>query len=225
LIEPVADDWLISSLRIGRPFPIFVGTTTYGDARLNLSAYDLQEGGITAIVGKKGTSKSHHSKKVLLGMINHGARCIVFDINDEYSGLSQTLSEEGSNKKILTMEPGRNLRFLLLYIDLNVLAKVRTALGTGDASVFELSRAWHTLSRDSSRPPITFATLLEWLEANTQNRSILGAIERRFAGLERTGLITEDSDLATRIEHELGSIANEVHLFLISGVDLGTLET
>ncbi len=208
-VEPVNDEWLISRLQIGEPFPIFVGTTAYGGARLNLSAYDLQEGGITVILGKKGTGKSHATKTILLGLMNHGASCIVFDINNEYSGLSQTLSEENSNARITTMEPGENLRFLLRYIDLDVLAKVlRVALGTGDASVYELSRAWHALARDPNRPPITFATLLEWLEENITNRAIIGAIERRFAGLERTGLITEDSDLATTIEHELEKIAN-----------------
>lgn len=68
---------------------------------------------------------------------------------------------------------------------------LRTALGTGDPSVFDLSRAWHALARDPQHPPITLAPLRTWLEGNVQNRSIIGAMIRRFSSLERTGIITE----------------------------------
>lgn len=202
-VEPVNDEWLMSKLQIGQPFPIFVGTTAYCKSKLYLSAYDIQEGGTTVIIGKKGTGKSHSAKMLLLGLIKHGARCIVFDVNDEYSGLAGALSEEQSDAQIVPMNVGDNLRFLLNYIGLDVFAKVlRVALNTSDASIYELSRAWRRLAGNNQ--PITLDTLVAELEANQANASsIINAIERRFTGLRRSGLLTEDSDLATTLENEL----------------------
>lgn len=207
-VEVVKDDWLISKLNIGEPFPIFVGNTAYGNSPLNLSAYDIQEGGTTVVIGKKGTGKSHASKMLLMGLIQHGARCIVFDVNDEYSGLGRNLTED-SGKEIVSLNPGDNLRFLLTYIDLDVFIKVlKTSLGTTTASIYELSKAWKELSKISQ--PITLESLLNIMENKDKdtNKSIVSALGRRFAGLSKTGLITEDSDKATTLENELDKISN-----------------
>ena len=209
IINVVQDDWLINKLKIGNSFPIEVGSTIYGKSNLKVSAYDLQEGGTTVILGKKGTGKSHLTKTLLMGLIEHRARCIVFDINDEYSGLSQKLLKDNNIKKIRSLSSGNNLRFLLSYIGLEVFIKVlRSALGITDASIFEISRAWNALQRDNI--PITLDTLYGWLSDrdNDINTSILGSIRRRFSKLQRTGIITDDSDLAITIEKELNHISN-----------------
>lgn len=206
-VEVVDDDWLISKLNIGEPFPIFVGNTAYGNSPLKLSAYDIQEGGTTLIIGKKGTGKSHAAKMLLMGLIEHGARCVVFDVNNEYSELGKNISK--SDQDIMSLNPGDNLRFLLTYIDLDVFIKVlKTSLGTATASIYELSKAWKKLSRD--KEPITLDTLLNEMEGEdgNSNKSIVSALERRFAGLAKTGLITDDSDHATTLENELDKISN-----------------
>lgn len=208
-VKVVDDQWLITKLKIGEPFPIYVGNTAYDDSRLNLSAYDIQEGGTTVIIGKKGTGKSHASKMLLLGLIKHGARCIVFDVNDEYSGLDKTLSEEKQDQQIVPLNPGDNLRFLLDYIGLDVFIKVlKTSLGAGAPSIYELSKAWRDLAK--KKEPITLETLLNKMEEDPQtpNRSIVSALERRFVGLTKTGLLTDDSDLATTLENELKNLSN-----------------
>lgn len=207
-VEVVDDQWLITKLKIGEPFPIYVGNTAYGDSRLNLSAYDIQEGGTTVIIGKKGTGKSHAAKMLLMGLIKHGARCVVFDVNNEYSELAKNLSEE-SGQGIVSLDPGENLQFLLTYIDLDVFIKVlKTSLGTTAASIYELSKAWRNLSR--KKEPITLNTLLNEMEGEEKdtNKSIVSALGRRFVGLSKTGLITDDSDQATTLENELDKISN-----------------
>jgi hypothetical protein len=207
-VEVVKDDWLISKLRIGEPFPIFVGNTAYGNSALNLSAYDIQEGGTTVIIGKKGTGKSHAAKMLLMGLIKHGARCVVFDVNNEYSELAKNLSKE-AGQDVVSLDPGENLQFLLTYIDLDVFIKVlKTSLGTTAASIYELSKAWRSLSR--KKEPITLNTLLNEMEGEDKdtNKSIVSALERRFVGLSKTGLITDDSDQATTLENELDKIPN-----------------
>ncbi len=207
-VEVVKDDWLISKLGIGEPFPIFVGNTAYGNSTLNLSAYDIQEGGTTVIIGKKGTGKSHAAKMLLMGLIKHGARCVVFDVNNEYSELAKNLSKE-SGQDVVSLDPGENLQFLLTYIDLDVFIKVlKTSLGTTAVSVYELTKAWRSLSR--KKEPITLNTLLNEMEGEDKdtNKSIVSALQRRFVGLSKTGLITDDSDQATTLENELDKIPN-----------------
>ena len=61
---------------------------------LEASAYDLQ--GLNLIVGTKGVGKSHLAKAMLLGLAGHGAGCLVFDMNDEYSRLD--LGRDGRPK-------------------------------------------------------------------------------------------------------------------------------
>jgi uncharacterized protein len=210
-IEVVDDSWLISKLKIGEPFPIFVGNTAYGKSKLNLSAYDIQEGGTTVIIGKKGTGKSHAAKMLLLGLIGHGARCIIFDVNDEYSGLSKNLEDKKSDKRIVSLNAGDNLQFLLKYIGLDVFTKVlRKSLGTGQPSIYEVSKAWRQLSK--GKKPITLNSLLAEMrdgsdsDSKNTNKSIVSALERRFVGLQRTGLLTDDGDKATTLENELKKI-------------------
>ena len=208
IVEPIRDEWLIQKLGIGKYFPIIVGETVFAKSKMNISAYDIQEGGTTVIVGKKGTGKSHVAKILLLGLIKHGARCVVFDINDEYGNLTNALEgKDGKDKDILKLEPGDSLKFLISYIGLDVLIKVlRIVMGTADPSIHELSRVWKKMEK--CKRPITLSTLTNELEEEgaKTTKAILGAIARRFTTLEKTRLFTDASDEATTIENELGKL-------------------
>ena len=118
-VEPIDDSWILDKLKIGKKFykyPIFIGKTAHNEKDLVISAHNLQ--GISIIVGKKGTGKSHLAKALLLGLIDNGAMGLVFDINDEYSALRYNTdgTESRYSDKIITLEPGVNMRFTLQYI-------------------------------------------------------------------------------------------------------------
>ena len=94
-VESIDDGWLMEKLGISLDsfeHPIEVGETAYSKKPFILSAFHLQ--GITLIVGKKGTGKSHIAKAILLGLIDNGAKGVVFDLNDEYTGLR--FNEDGT---------------------------------------------------------------------------------------------------------------------------------
>ncbi|MFQ6011729.1 MAG: ATP-binding protein [Nitrososphaerales archaeon] len=209
IVEPSEDSWLISKLEVGNPFPIHMGETIYGKAPFHVSAFDIQEGGTTVITGKKGTGKSHAAKMLLLGFIKHGARCIVFDVNDEYSGLDQTLQDEKIPGKIIKLEPGSNLKFLAPYIGVDIIAKMlRSQMGAGGPSVYDFERTWYRLLRNKS--PITLDTLigaLQPVEDDTTQQNVsrvtAGAIIRRLRSLQRTRLFTDRPDAAVTLENEL----------------------
>ena len=132
-VEPVDDDWILTKMGIGKQFykhPILIGQTAYTAKNLIISAHNLQ--GISIIVGKKGTGKSHLAKALLLGLIDNGAMGLVFDINDEYSAMRLNPDRSRSKyfDKLIPLDPGVNLRFTLPYVGMDVFFDViQTAMG------------------------------------------------------------------------------------------------
>ena len=207
-VESIDDGWILDKLKIGKKFykyPIFLGKIAHNKEELVISAHDLQ--GISIIVGKKGTGKSHLAKALLLGLIDNGAIGVVFDINDEYSALRYNLdgTESQYSDKIITLDPGVNLRFTLPYIGANVFFDVmQTAMGLPEASAFELRNIWNRLERDGQ---LTFRNLRQQAE-NTLDRRILGAIIRRLDRMEQTKLFTDNPQEAVEFEKEFERIKN-----------------
>lgn len=207
-VESIDDGWILDKLKIGKKFykyPIFLGKIAHNKEELVISAHDLQ--GISIIVGKKGTGKSHLAKALLLGLIDNGAIGVVFDINDEYSALRYNLdgTESRYSDKIITLDPGVNLRFTLPYIGANVFFDVmQTAMGLPEASAFELRNIWNRLERDGQ---LTFRNLRQQAE-NTLDRRILGAIIRRLDRMEQTKLFTDNPEEAVEFEKEFERIKN-----------------
>jgi len=205
-VEPVDDLWILTKMRIGKQFykyPILIGQTAYTAKDLIISAHNLQ--GITIIVGKKGTGKSHLAKALLLGLIDNGAMGLVFDINDEYSAMRFNPDGSESNyfDKLIPLDPGVNLRFTLPYIGADVFFDViQTAMGLPEASAFELRNIWSDIEQAGS---LTFSQLRQAAES-TLDRRILGAITRRLDRMEQTGLFTDDPAEATELEREFEKI-------------------
>jgi len=191
-VEPVDDDWILTKMEIGKQFykyPILIGQTAYTAKDLIISAHNLQ--GITIIVGKKGTGKSHLAKALLLGLIDNGAMGLVFDINDEYSAMrfNPDGSESSYFDKLIPLDPGVNLRFTLPYIGADVFFDViQTAMGLPEQA-----------------GNLSFSQLRQAAE-NTLDRRILGAITRRLDRMEQTGLFTDDPAEATELEREFEKI-------------------
>jgi hypothetical protein len=84
-VTSVGDGWLLKQLGLAPEefkHPVTLGETAYTKTTLTMSAFHLQ--GISIVVGKKGSAKSHIGKGILLDLIDQKAKGIVFDINDEY---------------------------------------------------------------------------------------------------------------------------------------------
>lgn len=195
---------LVKALEVGLDYQITIGENLQDGSPLEISAYDLQ--GINLVVGKKGTGKSHLAKTILLGLIKHGAQCIVFDINDEYSGLRcrEDGGESEYHGKIFTLEPNpppqskyTPLKLTLGYIGLDVMYSVMVdALQLPDASAATLREKWFSLEEDGL---LTLENLYGELEEGVSAK-VAEAIHRRLKSIEETGIICESEEEETRIE-------------------------
>jgi len=211
-ITPVPDVFLMNSLGIGRDFPIPLGETSYSKMDFRISGYDLQ--GINVIVGKKGTGKSHLAKTILLGLISHAAKSIVFDVNDEYSGLAfqldgKTPSEYGG--KIIVLEPEMKIRtlniplkFTLQYIGLDVFYTVLVeAMNLPEPSAYTVRNIWENLEKTGQ---LSFANLSRNAEQEKDTR-VREAIVRRLDAIGDAQIITDDPKEENKIEDLLGKIS------------------
>ncbi|MGN6623274.1 MAG: helicase HerA domain-containing protein, partial [Candidatus Nitrosocosmicus sp.] len=89
-------------------YPILIGKSGTDNQAFDIYAEDL-DGKLNIITGKKETGKSHLSKILIKFLIQYGAYVVVFDLNNEYSGL--LLNNDGKpssiNERLLLLEPGK----------------------------------------------------------------------------------------------------------------------
>ena len=158
-------------------YKVVIGEDETG-AETTISAYHLQ--GLNIIAGKKGTGKSHVAKSILLGLIDNKAQAVVFDINDEYSGLR--FKPDGSKSdyfdKLICVSPGENMMFTLDYIGLDVFLKTLEIIGLKEASLFEVMRIWEAL--EEAGVPLTLDTIDEAADS-IRTASVKWAVKRRLA--------------------------------------------
>lgn len=205
-VKPIDDKWILDKLKIGKEFyknPVYLGNTNFSKSDFHISAYNLQ--GITIVVGKKGTGKSHLTKAMLLGLVDLGAIGIVFDINDEYSPMTKTINGKESPyvKKLITLDPGKNLKFTLDYVGRDVFIDVVTiALKLPDVSTIELMNIWDRLVQGNT---LSFQNLLA--EANrVQNAHVRLALIRRLDRVRESNLFVDDPKQAITLENEIEKI-------------------
>jgi hypothetical protein len=207
-VTSIDDDWLLRQLGlVAREFkhPVTLGEITYTEIPLTTSAFHLQ--GISIIVGKKGSGKSHIGKALLLSLIDQKAKGIVFDINDEYPPMR--CIEDGSKSpyynSIVPLDPGTNLRFTLPYVGPDVFIDVLvTTLGMGEPSAYELRNIWAELEELNQ---LSFSNLYTAVKTHMDGKT-RGAVIRRLDLLKQTDLFVDNEDSATTIEAELEKIAN-----------------
>ena len=120
---------------------IKVGTTKDGEQFTVLG--ESLDGNLTIITGKKESGKSHLSKILASSLVLSGAVVIVFDLNNEYEGLS--MNKDGSKNdltgRIIALEPGRTLRFALDYLgEYSLISLMQHVLDSPGASLREFIR-------------------------------------------------------------------------------------
>lgn len=206
-ISPVTLEELVEYLEIKGKRNITIGKNIFDASDFIINAYYLQ--GINVIVGKKGTGKSHLSKTILLGLIEHGAKAIVFDINDEYSNLKYTTDGKKSKyyNKIRTLEPNppsgseyKALKFTLPYIGLEVIYSIMVdILELPLASAATLRNIWNNLENN-----LTLENIKQQLRE--ENLRVAEAIRRRLEAIEETNIITDKEEEETKIENLLEEI-------------------
>ena len=134
-------------LKKNMQYPISLGKCGSDNQNFEIFAEDL-DGKLNIITGKKETGKSHLSKILINSLIQYGAYVIVFDLNNEYSGLSCNVDGMPSSisDKLLLLNPGRELKFNLTYFGKPSISNMlKNALDMPSASLREFFRIWDSL--------------------------------------------------------------------------------
>jgi len=132
-------------------FPIPLGKTGDGE-EFEIFAEDM-DGKLTIITGKKESGKSHLSKILVKTLVQHGAFVVVFDLNNEYSGLGWNSDGTPSSlhRHIKVLEPGKTLMFSLDYCGKGAISgMLKNALDMPAASLREFFRIWDWLENKKS---------------------------------------------------------------------------
>ena len=127
-------------------FPIPLGRAIDGE-EFEIYAEDL-DGKLSIITGKKESGKSHLSKMLVKTLVQHGAFVVVFDLNNEYSGIgwNRDGSPSAISRQVKILEPGKTLRFSLDYCGkAAVSGMLKNALDMPAASLREFFRIWDWL--------------------------------------------------------------------------------
>ena len=88
-----------SLIKKNMQYPIPIGKSGSDNQFFEIYAEDL-DGKLNIITGKKETGKSHLSKILIKHLVQYGAYVIVFDLNNEYSGLLS--NNDGSHRLSMT---------------------------------------------------------------------------------------------------------------------------
>ncbi|RLI05063.1 hypothetical protein DRO26_03290 [Candidatus Bathyarchaeota archaeon] len=196
---------LFELLNLGRKRPIKVGETKRG-SELLIDAEDL-DGGLSIITGRKGTGKSHLAKLLMLGLVDHGAPCVVFDVNGEYVNLGFHKNGEKNQyyDKIVVLEPGRNFKVNLMYVGKNVLTNILAyVLGLPETSLREFFRVWNETQKTGF---VTLKKIKEFIRISDLNEHVKEAILSRLYILESFSFFTEE-DQILKVEDVLVKISN-----------------
>ena len=174
---------------------------TLGGHDFFLEGQDLEK--VNVITGVKGSGKSHLAKVILLQLIEHGAPCLIFDINREYIHLPKAEIDpqtgEISRRGIVHLEAGGNFRLGLRQFGLAPLMTLLQRYGLPEVSTlyFEnrLARLWdeaEAMEKENRPPPfVGLDQLIQMAEQNefgggSSATVINHAIRSRLEALKNT---------------------------------------
>ncbi len=190
-----------------------IGITNSGESfHIHAEALD---GRLNIITGKKGTGKSHLAKLIVSKLVEYGAYIIVFDLNDEYSGIG--LDKDGKPNiiydKVVSLTPGVSLRFTLDYIGLSgMINMLQHALDIPGASLREFIRIWELLEAQGS---LRMSTLGDAIQKWRCNELIRDALFSRYHTMLSSHLFSDNRDESIKFE-DLFSKFKRGGVFIVS---------
>jgi DNA helicase HerA-like ATPase len=208
-------------LNRGGESPISIGSVGNSQDPFIIYAEDL-DGRLNIIAGKKESGKSHLSKLLVKSLLEHGAFILVFDLNNEYTGLGIKPNGLSSNlqSKVVLLEPGKNLRFSLEYCGKpSVSSMLKNALDMPSTSLREFFRIWDNLYK---RRSLTLEAFSNAINNWNFNDLVRDALISRFHTIYSSRLFLNDekNDEYEGLRFE-NMISNNLHgLAMI--VNLGT---
>lgn len=208
-------------LNRGGESPISIGSVGNSQDPFIIYAEDL-DGRLNIIAGKKESGKSHLSKLLVKSLLEHGAFILVFDLNNEYTGLGIKPNGLSSNlqSKVVLLEPGKNLRFSLEYCGKpSVSSMLKNALDMPSTSLREFFRIWDNLYK---RRALTLEAFSNAINNWNFNDLVRDALISRFHSIYSSKLFLNDekNDEYEGLRFE-NIISNNLHgLAMI--VNLGT---
>jgi len=192
-------------LGVGERRPIEVGVSRLG-SEVTIDAETL-DGGLSIIVGRKGTGKSHLSKLLLLGLIDQNAPCIVLDVNGEYVNLDQPRAGARSHYggRVIVLEACRNFKTTLSYAGAPVILDILLhALDLPGTSARVFYRIWRHLEE---RGLLSLKGLGEAIGDWECNESVRDALYSRYHTLVGSGFFTDDEAYVATLENAFAKIS------------------
>ena len=179
-------------LKKNMKYPISLGRCGSDNQNFEIFAEDL-DGKLNIITGKKETGKSHLSKILINSLIQYGAYVIVFDLNNEYSGLSYNVDGTSSSisDKLLLLNPGKELKFNLTYFGKPSISNMlKNALDMPSASLREFFRIWDSLE---NKKILSLFELGKAFGTWTVNELVRDALLSRFHMINSSRLFSSNS--------------------------------
>jgi len=220
-IKRLSTATLLNLIKINHALPINLGETK-DNTQLNIDATAL-DGALNIVTGKKGTGKSHLSKILVLGLIQHGAPTVILDLNGEYSqiGYEQNGTRSPYHNKIHVLTPSVNFKVTLAQMKLRVIMNILIhALNLPGTSAREFKRIWQALDE---RAELTLKDLGDALRNLKCNQHVKDALHSRYYSMVNSGFFTDNPSQALNLEDHFYAIRNGGAL-VINLQDTGLLD-
>jgi len=204
VISKLPIEKLMEIAGVTRNFPINLGETMELTP-ITIDASNL-DGKLNIITGRKGTGKSHLSKLLVLGLIEHGATVIVLDLNGEYGNLGLNADGERNkfSEKIHVLTPGKNFKLTLAQVGLSVMMRILIhALDLPGTSSREFRHIWRFLEE---RGALSLHELGEAIRRWQCNQQVKDALFSRYYTILHTNLFTDDPKESVDFERMLQEI-------------------
>lgn len=205
-IKHLSTTSLLNLIKINHALPINLGETK-DNTQLNIDATAL-DGALNIVTGKKGTGKSHLSKILVLGLIQHGAPVVILDLNGEYSqiGYEANGTKNQHHGKIHVLTPSVNFKVTLAQMKLRVIMNILIhALNLPGTSAREFKRIWQALDE---RAELTLKSLGDALRILKCNQHVKDALHSRYYSMVNSGFFTDNPSQALNLEDHFYAIRN-----------------